>query len=561
MPQGWVVDRAADTITFDEAPALAAVISVTETGNTGYNATDVWAFGAWNPGFGYPSEVEFFADRLVLARTRLQPQTLWFSKSGNYVDFGKSVPLIDDDAINATINARQVNAITDLVPLKELVVMTASAEWKLTTGDGGVVAPGKVGFNPETYYGTAGLSAQVIGRTAVFVQGRGNIVRDMSFQFTEDGYAGNDLTIYANHFVEDYTLVDLAFQQAPYSCVWIVRSDGKLLSLTYVREQEVVGWALHETNGVFESVCTVPEGTTNAVYVTVRRTIGGVERVNVERLAARSLFDQRDAFFVDSGLTYDGRNLAGTMRLTGGVDWDDDEALTMTASVARWVGATDVGDQVRFIIPAVLDDYGDVETPERTLRVEIIAYVSPTEVTVRALRDVEPAFRNVFFASGRWELLRDTMSGLGHLEGGTVSVLADGNVQGSKVVTGGAIELDNPAAVVHVGLRYRSYIESLDLNAPGAETIRERPKLISNVALIVKDTRGCKSGPSLRELYDFKMREFEEYEAPIGLFSGVMDVNVSGTYDKNGRFVVVQTDPLPVTILSLIPNVTVTGTG
>jgi hypothetical protein len=112
-----------------------------------------------------------------------------------------------------------------------------------------------------------------------------------------------------------------------------------------------------------------------------------------------------------------------------------------------------------------------------------------------------------------------------------------------------------------VGLGYRSLLESLDINVPGQETVRDRPKLINRVALVVKDTRGLKSGPDMDLLDDFKMREFEGYADPVGLATGVMDVNTSNSWDKNGRFVVVQEDPLPATILSLIPQVAIAGVG
>lgn len=559
MAQGWVVNAVANTITFNEAPANGAAIVVKETSGSTWNATDVWAFGAWNPGFGYPAEVEFYSDRLCFANTYRQPQTLWMSKAGSYVEFGRNVPLLDTDAITLTINARQVNAIKELVPLSDLIVMTTSAEWRLTTGADEVVAPGKTGFKPQTFYGTAGMSAQVVGETAIFVQGRGNIVRDLGFEFTKDGYTGNDLTIYASHLVQGHQIVDVAYQQAPYNAVWLVRDDGALLSLTYVREQEVVGWALHWTDGYFESVCTVPDGDENAVYVTVRRTIAGVEKVYLERLESRDLTDQRDAFFVDSGLTYDGRNRPGTQTVTGGGNWDPNEVLTMTASVATWTGATDVGDIVRLVIRTTERVEGEEVVTETDHRFMIVGYGNATSVTVRAIGDVPVEFRGVAIAI--WDLQRDTVAGLSHLEGKTVSVLADGNVQAQKVVTGGVVTLDRPAAVVHVGLPYTAMIESLDINVPGQETVRDRPKLINRVALLVKDTRGLFSGPDLNTLDEFKMREFEPYEKSIDLADGVLDVNVTATWDKNGRFVVVQTDPLPATILSMIPEVLVAGPG
>jgi hypothetical protein len=563
MSQGWIIDRVGDTITFNEAPANGAAIVVTETAGATYNATDVWAFGAWNPGFGYPAEVEFFSDRLIYANNYRQPQTLWMSQSGSYVDFGRHVPIEDTDAITQTINARAVNAIRELVPLSELIIMTSSMEWKLTTGADEVVAPGKTGFKPQTYWGNEGLPAQIVGDTAIFVQGCGNVVRDIGFTFTADKYTGNDLTIYANHLLEGFQVVDLAFQKAPYSTVWIVRSDGALISIAYIREQEVVGFALHHTDGAFESVCCVPDGDQDAVYFTVRRTVNNVERVSVEYLARRDLVDPRDAFFVDSGLTFNGRAISGTQTLSTGAGWTENDTLTLTGSVARWVGASDIGDMVRLIIPTTTIVNGDIVHGETSLRLVIIGYTDSTHVSVHSIGDVPAAFRSVAFS--RWELLRDTVGGLDHLAHKTVSVLADGEVQGQKEVVqvGGVwqISLDQPAAVVQVGLPYQSLIESLDINLAGAETVRDRSKLITRTALLVKDTRGLKSGPTADQLDDFKIREFENYTDPIALLSGILDVNTSATWDRNGRFVVVQDDPLPATILSLIPEVAIAGTG
>jgi hypothetical protein len=557
--QGWVVNRVAATISFNNAPANAAVIVVNEYAASAFNASNVWAFGAWNPGFGWPSVVQFYSDRLIFAGSVSQPQTLWMSKTSEYTNFGKDVPLVDNDAITLTINARQVNAIKELVPMTDMIVMTSSAEWRLTTGADEVVAPGKDGFAPQTFWGSSGITSQVIGGSAIFVQGRGNVVRDLTYDYLSNRYDGGDLSIYAAHLLEGFTVIDMAFQQVPYSCVWMVRSDGALLCMTYQREQGVIAWSLCTTDGTFESVCTVPEGTLNAVYVTVRRTINGVVRVSVERLDDRSfLTDQRDAFFVDSGLSFDGRLVTGTQTLSG-TGWTSDDTLTLTASMAQWVGSTDVGDQVKLVIDATYDGFGDVLTEAQELRLAIIGYVSSTVVHVRPARNVPVAFQGIAFS--RWEMMRDTFSGLGHLEGKTVSILADANVHAQQVVTSGTITISPPAAVVHVGLPYRSLIESLDIVLPGQESVRDRPKNIVSVALLVKDTRGCKSGPDLDHLDEFKRREFEGYDDPIALYSGIMDVNVSSGWDKNGRFVVVQEDPLPACVLSLLPKVAISGVG
>ena len=125
--QGWTIDASAHTITFYTPPANGAAITVQQYAQGGVNATNIWALGAWGPHTGYPGEVEYFAGRLWFAGTNDRPQTIWTSKISNYSSFGKSVPTADDDAITATLSAKQVNAITDLLPLKDLVMLTTGA--------------------------------------------------------------------------------------------------------------------------------------------------------------------------------------------------------------------------------------------------------------------------------------------------------------------------------------------------------------------------------------------------------------------------------------------------
>lgn len=562
--QGWVIDSVADTITFNVAPPVGVGnIVITETATAAINATDVWAFGSWNPGFGYPAEVEFFADRLNWACTYRQPQTLWMSKSGQYVDLGKSVPLVDTDAVNLTINARQVNAIRELVPLSELMVMTTTCEWKLTTDNDGVVSPGKVGFKPQTFWGCGPLPAVVVGESAIFVQRNGQQIRDLAFEFADDKYKGNDLSIYASHLFKGRNIVDLCYQQHPYSCLWLVLDNGTLVSLTYVREQEVVGWALHDTQGLVKRVCVVPEGLTDVVYVTVLRTNGaGAQFLSTERMVPRNLIDQRDAFFVDCGLTYNGRAQAGTMTITKVYgDFGLPTIYQANASLPVFsLAGTDIGDVIRVRVPKTTIVNGESVAGFTNYRVQITGVFSTTSAQVLPLSEPLEGW-SLLIAYTDWEFCRDTIGGLDHLEGRTVSILGDAYVYAPQVVVGGQVTLNPPAAVVQVGLGYTSLIESLDLNVPGAESTREKFKQIKRVTLLVEKTRGVKSGPNLALLDDFKVREFEGYEDPLALASGILQVNTSGTLDKNGRFVVVQTDPLPVTILSMIPEVIVTGTG
>lgn len=548
MAQGWDIDITANTITFYEAPANLADIVVQRYGTAGYNATDLWAYAAWNPGFGYPGEVEFYSDRLIWACSPTQTQTLWMSKAGDYNNHGRTTPTLDSDGITLTINARQVNAIRDLIPMEALIIMTTSAEVKLTTGADEVVAPGKVGFSFQSYYGSSRIAAQVIGDNTLYLQGRGGVLRDLGFQFTKDGYTGNNLTVYASHLLEGFTVVDMAFQQVPYSACHIVRSDGALLTVTYLREQEVVGWARHETDGKFFTVCTIPNGQQNAVYYGIERVVNGITRRYIERMSERTIEDMREAFFVDSGLTFDGRAMAGTQTLSGGTTWSESEILTLTSSAPLWVGAGDQGDRVR-----LFDDAGGTE-----LDLLVTSYVSATVVLVQSVGTVPVSLRGL--AATSWELYRSTITGLDHLEGKTVAVLADASVQKQKVVSSGSIELDIPGCVVHVGLPYQSRGESLDINVQGQETVRDRAKLISKVSVLVEKSRGLKVGQDLDRLEDVKTEWTESGgDEEIPLETGLFEYSITTSWDKNGRFMFVQDDPLPVTVLALIPHVQAAG--
>lgn len=552
MTQGWTINQTAKTITFNEPPAVGVNnIVVKEYGSSGFNTTDVWAFGAWNLTYGFPGEVEYYGDRKFFARTKAQPQTLWATKTGQYNNFGRSVPLEDSDAINQTLIARQANPIYDLLPMKSLMVMTAAAEWEFTTGADEIIAPGKNGFKPQSWNGSAPLPAMLVGRSALYIQGRGFAVRDLGYEFTQDGFSGNDLTIYASHLFEGHSIVDLAYQQVPYSAGWLVRSDGKAICVTYLREQEVVGFSLIETDGVIESVCTVPNGDENAVHLVVRRTVNGVQRRYREMLHSRLVTDVRDSFFVDSGLTFDFRDQAGEAVVTGGPPWDDTDALTLNilGGATPFVGASDVGDEITLYAANGVD----------SARVRITDYIDTNSVLVQAIAPSTIPASLQGMNAARWDLRRDTISGLDHLEGREVAVLSDGNVEARKTVSGGTITLDRPGAYGHVGLPYLSWIESLDINVPGGESVRDRWKNITDVTLLVKDTRGLKAGPNLNSLQAYKEREFEPYEAPTGLVSDIIEFSVPCHQDKSARIVAAQEEPLPATILGLIPDVVLTG--
>ncbi len=192
------------------------------------------------------------------------------SQTGNYHNFNISEPLRDDDAVTFTIAASQVNEVRHLVPLSDMIILTSGGEWLLTANDG-VITPSSIQVKPQGYRGSSDAPPIVVGNTIIHIQSKGAIIRDLAFALESDSYTGNDLTVLASHLFAGKTVKEWAYSQAPHSIVWVVLSDGTLAALTYMREHEVWGWSRHDTDGTFESVCTIAEGDEDATYFVVKR--------------------------------------------------------------------------------------------------------------------------------------------------------------------------------------------------------------------------------------------------------------------------------------------------
>jgi hypothetical protein len=572
--QGWTVDNVGHTITFYTPPANGAAIAVNEFAQGAVNATNLWSLGAWGPSSGYPVEVEFFSNRLFFAGTQTNPATVWSSKISQWNNFGHSVPTADDDAITATLVARQVNAIHDLVPLKDLVTLTTGSEWRTTGGTANVLTPSTISFLPQSNYGSSPVPSLVVGNSALFVQGRGDYVRDLAYQFAVDQYSGNDLTVFSSHLVQGHQIVDWTYQQTPFSVVWAVRNDGVLLGLAYFKEQEVMGWFHCDTvNGFVESVCSITEGDEDAVYMVVRRVINGQTVRFVERLNSRFFVDQRDANFVDAGLSYDGRNSttapSATMTLTGGTTWTSADTLTLTCAGATpfsalgvnadWVKLYGYTPQLDSAGNPVTDDFGTIQQVQTILACQIIGYTSSSVVQVRSIGDVPKSMQAIAVAS--WDYCPLSFGGMQYLQGQVVSILADGNVKAQqKVPASGTITLDAPAAVVHIGLPITADFQTLEVNAIGQEGVRDKRKIISKVTLIVNKSRGAMIGPDPANLLPMKGRlATDNYYPPNALQNDLIEAYVQTTFSTQGVVFVRQSEPLPLNILGVIADVSVAG--
>lgn len=416
-----------------------------------------FAFAAWNGEKGYPSATGFYEDRLVFAGSKGFPQTFWTSKTGDYYNFGTSIPSADDDGITATLNGGQMNGIKAIIAFGEMLLLTAGGEFKVS-GGGKAITGSNVLSQPQEYRGVSDVNPVTIGSRIIYVQHQGNIIRDLAYSYDVDKYTGDDLNLLASHLFEGHKIISMTYQQIPNSIVWCVRDDGLLLGLTYIKEQDIYAWHQHTTaGGKFVSVCNIGGATEDKLYAVIER--GGQYYVEIMESRDKST-NVEDQFFVDSGITYEG----------------------------------------------------------------------------------EPT---------------DEISGLEHLEGYTVAILADGNVLPQQTVENGKVLLGNKYKKVHVGLPIDAEIKTLPIDFTAQDgTYLSRKKRSATVTLLLKDSRGGLFGMKENELDEFKWRSNEAYGEPISLQTGKFKVTIkSATYDETQQITIKQPDPLPMTVLSLIPEI------
>jgi hypothetical protein len=410
----------------------------------------------------YPGAVSYAQQRRVFASTLTQPQNMWMTRTATENNLTASIPSRDDDAITFRIAARESNRIQHIVPMASIILLTDSAEWLLADGTNGVLTPSTVSAKPQTYVGAAPATPQVVDYSLIYAANRGGHVREMTYQWQNSGYISQDISLMAPHLFDYQTVLDMAYMRSPYPIIWCVSSNGTLLGLTYSPRQQVTAWHHHDTDGVFESIAVVVEGTEDALYAVIRRTVNGRSVRYIERMHTRKMAVLADAFFVDAGATYRG---AVTTSLTG----------------------------------------------------------------------------------------------LYHLEGKTVSILADGAVMPQAVVTGGAITLQQAASVVTVGLQITADLETLPFSAEMPAFGQGRVKNVNRAWLRVKDTSGVYIGPTVDDLVQYKQRTTEPYGSPPKMITGVIEIEPRNGWTDDAQIFVRQVDPLPVTVASIVIEAAIGG--
>ncbi len=420
----------------------------------------------WNPfvNGNHPGVVSFHQQRMMLAATRKSPQAFYMSRVGDFENFRKSRPLQEDDPVEYLIASGNIDSITWAASFGDLLLGTAGSEYKVS-GEGNVISPTNVSIIAQSYWGSTNLPPIIIGNSVLHVQRHGARVRDLFYSLEKDGYAGNDLSIMAPHLFDGYNLRQWTFQQTPYSTVWIVRDDGVLLALTYMKEHDIWGWSRHTTQGKVRSIISISGQDEDDIYIVVERTINGTSSYFLEKLSQRWTAAQgiKNAFFVDCGLSINNEN--------------------------------------------------------------------PNNI----------------------------ITGLQHLEGGIVSILADGSPIENLVVENGTITLPYAASIVQVGLGFNSALSPLPVEGDIQNgTTLNQQRAYGQCSIRMHDTVGGKYGSKKDDLYDFPFIP-DTWGESVTPFSGHMDFIPGGGQSSDTSLWIIQDKALPFSMSALVINMDISG--
>lgn len=428
---------------------------------------------------GNPTVCGFFQQRLIFAAPNVAPQTFYMSKPGQYFNFDVSSVAQADDSITGTLVSGQLNTIKAMTPQSAgLLMFTDRNSWLVNggTGQGSAVSPSALVANAQSFNGISDVPPIIANFDVLYVQAKGSIVRDSAYNIYANVYTGTDISAISSHLFFGYTINEWAWAEEPFKVVWAVRSDGTMLTLTFLKEQEFVGWAHSTTLGSFTSVCTVVENTAtagevDAIYTVVQRSVRGQSLRYIERVAERTYpGGVKDAWTVDCGIQYSG---------------------------------------------------------------------SPAT----------------------------NFSGAQFLAGLTCTGLADGVViPPFTMPTSGSFTLGTAASKVTVGLGFTCDLQTLPLEL-GDPTVQGKVKKINDVDVLVADTLGLNIGPDFNHLTPMKdlvrgqvssmLTGQNTSQVITDLTNGQARTFLGAGYTVPGQYCIRQSDPLPATILAVVPNITI----
>jgi len=516
--------------------------------NTGPGAVTDWAEGAFSDVRGYPATNTFHQQRIYYASTLSDPQFFWGSVTAAFDNFDSETG--DDTAApKFDIVSRKNNRIRWLDSGPDTLQLgTAGGTFGATSGvDETPISGSNVSVKKDTNYGAANIQPERISNAAYYLQRNKFQLRELQFSFLSDNQESDDMNLLADHILRDgQGAVDMAYQQSPNDRIWICRADGQIAVLTRNDAQEVTGWSRVVAGrdavgaGKFESVAIITQdGADDQIWVVVRRVINGQIKRYVEYFTAENFTDQWDAVRLDSSLTHDSPFTINNATKA------DPVVISTTAAHGFSNG-----------------DFVKIDGIEGMTQINgcifKVANVTATtfELSDEDDADIDGTAYSTYISGGEVRKMVTALTGLDHLEGEVVSVQTDGGLPSETqtyTVSGGAITLDDSAAVAHVGLPYTGIIRLLKQSNGSIEVAQTKKRRNYLMTLRLYQTLGLKIGKTEDDLLPlaFDLPNKELGKAPP-LFTGDHAKRPPSGWSTEDELVIKQDQPLPAFVLAVV---------
>lgn len=571
----WV--KKIDANTFSLTTELG--VDVDTTGYTTWSSagTAQYIHGLFTKIGDFPGACGLYGGRFVAGGTDNDTDVFWMSKgpdsdsgASQYDDF--TIGTADTDGMVFTLTSQ--NSTADRIywfsgTPNFMTIGTSGGVYKANGGvDGSVITPTAIYVTPVSSVGAADMMPLFINNQTYYLEQGSLTIRGFGYSLIEDTYKAYDKNILAEE-ISTGGITQIVYAKGRPELIYAVRSDGVLLSCTILESDDVAGWARHFIGGSGRVLSVVVEPKSSGfdrVGIFVERTIDGHTRRYVEYLTTDpQIPDIADYFTGEDNYAADLSKFEKIVfelqkqinRLDSSVVLDTTQTIVLTlgavsgASVTATAASTlfVAGDVGRYI-------YAKFLTGTETGIAKIIGFTSGTVVTVEILE----TFSSVTQPTLGWYLTTTSVSGVGHLEGETLGVLTDGGVHSDEVVSAGVVTLDYPVRYVILGKRYTGIGRTLDLDTPVVGGVSSgRLRNIEQLFIKLRNTLGGKYGATLKGLYsltelDYRRAGVSYYDRPPLLYSGIKQVPLRDTWANEKKLYFVQDQPLPMTLLAIVPS-------
>lgn len=516
------------------------------------------------PTYEWPSVLSMYEGRFVMAATLLRPGLVVGSAVEDYFNIDEIRLAKDADPYAFNLASQVWEKIRFIVPRHGMYIFTSAGEWVASgSGQFELLTPNSKAVRQVSSYGSSKLQPLIIGETVMFIENTGCEPRAFFMQ----GQQSKSIEIagVSRFFFRNRKVVSWCWSEVPWQTMWLQMDDGKLLSCCWNPEQQMVAWAEHEIQGGSPiSVISIPADNEHAVVMLVQRG----SKFYMERMSSRMITDVRDSKFLDGHVFYDGRNTSTNEAWTSSIASAravGDEVYVEFTSGTEAVEGQSLGLVVRVYGTNVevtgTDETGaDIETETPIFCDVLLTSAEDPDLYLGQLltpldEDMDAVHNTV------WELCRETVNGLEHFENAKVTALVDGEVIRNLVVSGGSVVLGTPlygdlgryGAVICVGLGYDCDVESLAMAVE-----KGRPRIVKDTLVETYGSRGGYVGQSLDDvanLAEVVARKVQHEYGVIPLLVEETPTTIKAAYDIKGEIGFRQSDPLPISITSIVRDV------